>query len=144
MLNVKLTSRLRVVGTIKDIENKLAGPLAASGTLVQEEAKVALGNQGEDSTPGDSWPAYFSKKLRKWTTASTPPAPPRRQTGQLQDSLKRIFGRKDTIHIAATAPYAADLEYGRKKMAGPRPFMRPSLFMALPKIARAFYHFLSR
>ena len=149
MLTVALRPRLRVIGCPKDIEKLLVVPLSAAGMLVQTEAKVWLSVPGGDASPGEGWPTYFNKDLKKWVEASIPTDPPHRQTGNLQNSVKRVKLSKDEVAVVADAKntrtgfnYASILEYGGGKMKGPRPFMRPALLSSVQHIARTFYKFL--
>jgi len=142
VLTVALRPRLRVIGCPKDIEKLLVIPLSAAGMLVQTEAKVWLSVPGGDASPGEGWPTYFNKDLKKWVEASIPTDPPHRQTGNLQNSVKRIKLSSTEMAVAATADYSAKLEYGSGKMKGPRPFMRPALLSSVQHIARTFYKFL--
>jgi hypothetical protein len=142
MLTVTLRPRLRAIGLPKQMEKMLKVPLSAGGMIVQSEAQVLLGTQGPTAEPGDTWPAYFNKQLRAWVLASRPIMPPHRQTGALQQSIKRTMISKSEIGIGSSLDYARKLEYGEAKMKGKRPFMRPALYASVDRILRSFYHFL--
>lgn len=139
---IGLRPRLRVVGCPKDIEKRLLYPLAAAAGAVREEARTILGIQGPSSSPGAGWPTYFNPELKAYVKASEPPAAPHRQTGKLQDSVVRKSLRKTEMAVVATAPYAFDLEYGKNRKRGPRPFMVPALTRSIGKILRSFTGFL--
>ena len=142
MLSVAFRPRLRVIELPKQIEKMLKIPLSAGGMIVQQEAQVLLGTQGGAAAPGDGWPAYFNKQLRAWVTASTPIMPPHRQTGELQQSIKRTMMGRTEIGIGSMLPKAKWLEYGEGRLKGKRPFMRPALYASVDRIMRSFYHFL--
>ena len=128
-----------MVGLPKDIERRLAIPLKMAGGIVEATAKEAVSVQGPAGAPGNG---YFHKKLRSWVIASEYPAPPHRQSGDLQQGITHKMSGKDTVNIISTAPYSQDLEYGRKNMRGPRPFMVPSLVSNIGNILRSFSRFL--
>ena len=136
---ISLRSRLGVVGLPKDIERRLVLPLSMSGRIVEEAAKEAVGVQGPAGSPGEG---YFHKKLRAWVVASESPSPPHRQSGDLQQGITHRMYKRTTVNIISTMPYSQDLEYGRKNMRGPRPFMVPALTSSLGKILSSFSKFL--
>jgi HK97 gp10 family phage protein len=142
MFTIALRPRLRVIGCPKDIEKRLIVPLSSAAMLVQTEAKVWLSVPGGDASPGEGWPTYFNPQLKKWVEASIPSDPPHRQTGFLQNSIKRTKLSASEMAVVAGAHYSAVLEYGTGKMEGPRPFMRPALLSTVNQIAKTFYKFL--
>ncbi len=65
---------------------------------------------------------------------SEPGSPPRRETGELQESIYSVVTRPEPnvvqLAVGSTADYAANLEFGGPSNFGevqPRPFMRPSM-----------------
>lgn len=80
-----------------------------------------------------------SGEVYRGIQASAPGEPPAVRTGRLLNGFKAQINNTTSglsVRITNSAPYAAMLEYGTKKMA-PRPFMRPALEKARPAIINA-------
>ena len=58
--------------------------------------------------------------------ASAPGEPPAVDTGNLKNSLRVLEVTDDYASYGTSADYAADLEYGSRRMAA-RPFLRPAV-----------------
>ena len=70
--------------------------------------------------------------------ASKPGEPPRKQTPNLQPSIRTAMDKRTfLIGPTKTAPYGKHLEFGTRKMAA-RPFMRPALSNARKKFPKLF------
>jgi len=90
----------------KNLNKKIKDGLSSSGEFLEEEIKKKVGQTGGTSNSGE---------------------PPRKQTGDLQDSIQvdesKINIKK--IKIGSDEEYSEMLEQGTFKM-DPRPFLRPS------------------
>lgn len=84
--------------------------LYAAGNLVQTTAQIKI-TQGAVSGKGHQ--------------PSKPGQAPNQDTGVLSNNIEAIQRTWDHVEVSSNAPYAADLEYGTKKMAE-RPYMRPA------------------
>lgn len=67
--------------------------------------------------------------------ASKPGEPPKRDTGHLDTNIEAYRTGPMTAEVRSQAEYAAHLEFGTSKMAA-RPYMRPAVRRAKPKIQR--------
>lgn len=68
--------------------------------------------------------------------ASAPGEPPAVDTGNLKNSLRVLEVTDDHASYGTSADYAADLEYGSRRMAA-RPFLRPAAEAAVSQIQAA-------
>ena len=109
----RLAARL---GRLADqVELAVQAAVAAGADDLRREARALLNvpGAGAPSAPGD---------------------PPRRQTGQLRDSLRvEIAPDRLSARVGTDLDYGADLEFGTQDTA-PRPWLQPAAQNAAPRI----------
>ncbi len=97
------------------VELAVQSAVAESADDLRREARALLDvtGAGEPSAPGE---------------------PPRRQTGQLRDSLRvEIARNRLSATVGTDLDYGAHLEFGTQDMA-PRPWLQPAAQNAAPRI----------
>ena len=81
---------------------------------------------------------YWNAALAKWTTASNPPAPPHKQTGELRRSIDRQIepgGLSAKVGPRDRLVYAKALELGNNRLQ-PRPYLSVAFNRNMPTIEK--------
>jgi hypothetical protein len=103
------------------LSNSVHAALGRGGVRVANEAQSLV------ASPPKTGRVY--QRGTRAHQASAPGEPPATDTGRLSGSMmvsSRRTAGGSTVEIAATAPYAADLEFGNSRIEE-RPFMRPAV-----------------
>lgn len=125
----KITPSSSVSASLLSIENKVSD--AVHRALIKHAGAVVEAARTALDTGHRSGRIYVDGGAEH--QASAPGEPPARDTGTLAASIgiddgdgSETASAKLSVHVAATAEYAAALELGTSAMA-PRPFLAPAL-----------------
>lgn len=98
-----------------------------------------------DDTMGEVAEAVAQAARRQLATAapSQPGAPPADPSGHLAAAIAVVRTPAGDVTVKVDTPYAADLEYGTRRMAA-RPFLRPAVAATAEPARRKVAEALSR
>jgi HK97 gp10 family phage protein len=126
LITFSMKYAMRTKKVTKLTEQRAAGRLYEAGLKTERKAKElcnkGIGQKGEAGR--DSAGRFTAAPVIK--QASKPGEPPRKRTGNLQNSIKTEVLTMVQVLVGPTVYYGKFLEFGTRKMAA-RPFMRPAL-----------------
>jgi hypothetical protein len=100
--------------------------------MIKDDAKISMLEPKSGKPPSTKHPGMSTRRQR--VTASAPGEAPAVQTGRLYGSIEILKDKPQSRIIVATDRKAHLLELGTRKIA-PRPFLRPSLWKNMARLA---------